>query len=132
MSIMPTTAVENGEGRPSEKFSAQMTRQYGAAAMKRAVSMEALSLLLDQFIEAHRAERTRATAREEQLLKRIELLEARRVSGRWCGPHEKGRRYLAGEEVSRGGIWLALKDTDETPAFAPDAWVLRVRGPRDK
>jgi hypothetical protein len=48
---------------------------------------------------------------------------------KWCGEHESGRQYSAGELVRRRGtIWVCTKGTAAAPGLSPDAWEVFVRG----
>ena len=90
-------------------------------------------------VETHDAESNkRITALETHIAAleaRVVGLEQEKKKGvglaRWAGVHESGRRYQQGELTTRSGnIWIATRDTDETPGFAPEHWTLIQRAPR--
>ncbi len=66
------------------------------------------------------------------LHQRLAALEARRAL-RYIGIWQAGQSYADQEAVSHhGGIWIALRDTVQTPGAGPDSgWVLACRRGQD-
>ena len=57
---------------------------------------------------------------------RVAQLESRPIS-KWCGTWAP-KGYSEGNLVTRsGGLWLAMRDTSDTPGSAPDSWRLIVK-----
>jgi hypothetical protein len=68
---------------------------------------------------------TRLAAVEQKLVE----LDARALGGPfYAGTFQQGESYKRGALVTRnGGLWLALRDTRETPGATPAAWRLVVK-----
>ncbi|MDH3461465.1 MAG: hypothetical protein OEM00_10950 [Burkholderiaceae bacterium] len=50
----------------------------------------------------------------------------------YCGVHESGRRYDKNAIVTHsGGMWCALRETQQKPGDGGDAWQLCVKPGRD-
>jgi hypothetical protein len=48
-----------------------------------------------------------------------------RVGVEWAGTFEQGTTYTEGDLCTRnGGLWLALRDTAQTPGTDPVSWRL--------
>ena len=79
-----------------------------------------------QINNANRGRNTRIDALE----KRIAELETSRSGSSvgYAGVHEVGKQYLSGSLVTRsGGLWLALRETTQTPGTDPLSWRLVVK-----
>jgi hypothetical protein len=63
------------------------------------------------------------------LTERIATLEARPPVGvEYGGTHELDKAYAAGVLVTRkGGLWLCLRGTTQTPGMDPQSWKLIVK-----
>ena len=63
------------------------------------------------------------------LTDRLAQLEARPAVGvEYAGTHEPGTSYPAGVLVTkRGGLWLSLRHTAQTPGMDPLSWKLVVK-----
>jgi hypothetical protein len=63
------------------------------------------------------------------LMDRLARLEARPTVGvEYAGVHELEKSYPAGVLVTkRGGLWLSLRETTQTPGMDPRSWKLVVK-----
>jgi hypothetical protein len=86
-----------------------------------------LDAFADSVLGTIKGERTRTDAKIAALEIRLAALEAR-PEIKYCGAYAGGETYQAGSLASRrGGLWLALRETQAAPGTDPEGWRLIVK-----
>ena len=70
----------------------------------------------------------RIAGRFEALEARIAALEAKPPTVEYAGVFDEQKTYKCGQLVTRrGGLWLAQRETSQTPGMDPQSWRLVVK-----
>ncbi|MDQ3349843.1 MAG: hypothetical protein M3545_18000 [Acidobacteriota bacterium] len=79
------------------------------------------------FVKAQREKREQLEQRVGELEARLRELAAQPLP-KYCGVFQDGASYVAGSLITRkGGLWLALEPTTETPGAGSTQWRLIVK-----
>lgn len=132
--ITPPAPVEpvraNVARLPSIENADDFSTPEGLAAWAVKNAVAAVPVLIWQaFVKAQREKRQQLEAELAECRARLNALEARPAAGvEYGGVYETGKAYTCGRLVTKkGGLWLSLRDTTQSPGMDPLSWKLVVK-----